>query len=144
VKRIGRGSAEDIHEESRRMVTLTMLVTGASGLLILASVVATHAGLAQGRLPRLPPLFLIDAAILSALLVGLHRRSRIAALTLFAYFLASRVWLWISQPDYVADSKVIMFDLLAIGAAFFGIVGAFKHHGELRRHRDGSRRASAA
>jgi hypothetical protein len=29
--------------------------------------------------------------------------------------------------------KLIMFDLIAMGAAFFGTVGAFKHHGELRR-----------
>ncbi|HEY8233473.1 MAG TPA: hypothetical protein VIJ10_12490 [Vicinamibacteria bacterium] len=144
MKRIGRGSAEDIHDESGRMVALAMVVTGASGLLVLASVVATYAGLALGSLPRLPIPFLLDAAILSVLLVGLRRRSRIAALTLFAYFLASRVWLWISQPDYVADSKIIMFDLLAMGAAFFGTVGAFKHHGELRRHRGDSRRASVA
>jgi hypothetical protein len=144
VKRIGRGSAEDIHDESHRMVSLAMVVTGASGLLVLASVVATYAGIAQGSLPRLPTPFLLDAPILSALLVGLHGRSRIAALMLFAYLLASRVWLWISQPDYVADSKVIMFDLLAMGAAFFGAVGAFKHHGELRRQRGDSRRARVA
>ena len=115
------------------MVDLALVVVGASGLLVLGSVLATTAGLAGGGLPRLGPWYLLDAPVLAGLLLGLYRRNRPAALVLFVYVLASRVWLWISEPSYAADSKIIMFDLMVCGAAFFGVVGAFKHHRERRQ-----------
>jgi len=115
------------------MVSLALVSVAASGLLVLGSVLATLTGFSGGALPRLGPELLVDAPVLAGLLFGLHRRNRPAALALFVYVLASRVWAWISEPSYVSDSKLIMFDLVVFGATFFGMVGAFKHHRELRQ-----------
>lgn len=115
------------------MVGLALVVVGASGLLVLASVLATMAGLTRVGLPQLGQWFLLDALVLAGLLFGLHRRNRPSALVLFVYVLASRAWLWTSEPSYVGSDELIMLDLFVCGAAFFGMVGAFKHHRERRR-----------
>ena len=135
MRRVGRGTEEaERHAESDRLVAMAMVGTGASAAFVLVSTVCARLGVLRGTLPALGPEAFVDAVVMAGLLFGLHRRSRVAAIALFFWFLGSRVWLWVNEPAYVGkDAKLIMFDLFVSGAAFAGIVGAFRWHRERQR-----------
>ena len=100
---------------------LTLL---AAGLSVYAGVITAVAiGLGD---PGTSYFGLIDISIFLALAYGVYRKSRTAAIILFAYHLLNRVTVYLQTAEL---GDVFNVATITYGVIFFlGILGAFAHH----------------
>jgi len=67
---------------------------------------------------------LVDAAIMLGLTFGVYRKSRSNAVLLLAFFLVSKILMWINAGS-VSGLPIALAFLAAFGA---GVLGTFKYH----------------
>ena len=123
---IGYATAPTVPEEIRKKIRYAWIAACISGSLTLAFALTDTFGYTE--------LETIDAALVFGLAFGIYKKSRVCAVLMLTYFVASKIYMMIEagRPSGLAIALVFGFFY------YHGAVGTFEYRKIVRAHADDS------